>query len=127
MTVFRKKTRGAEITRTQALESIPIKSEHVQETHLENGEVLLTFQERSRRWMAGIVRYLGGSPDGAVTRKLQLDELGTSVWGRIDGKRSVRQMVKEFAGEHQLHPKEAEVAVTRFLRDLGKRGLIGLR
>ena len=127
MTVFRKKIRDGEITRTQALEGIPIKSEHVRETRLESGEVLLTFSVRSRPWMAGIVRYLGGSSDGAVTRKLQLDELGTAVWDRIDGRRSVRRMVKEFAGEHQLHPREAEVAVTRFLRDLGKRGLIGLR
>ncbi|MBW2192152.1 MAG: PqqD family protein [Deltaproteobacteria bacterium] len=127
MRVFKKKRGGTEITRAQALNSIPVKSEHVRESRLENGDALLTYPVRTKPWMAGIVRFLGGSSEGVVTKKLQLDALGTAVWERIDGRRSVRRMVREFIGEHQLHPKEAEVAVTRFLRDLGKRGLIGLK
>ena len=127
MRVFKRKRAGSEITRAQALNSIPVKSEHVRESQLENGDALLTFPVRTKPWMAGVVRLLGGSSEGVVTKKLQLDALGTAVWERIDGKRSVRRMVREFTDEHQLHPKEAEVAVTRFLRDLGKRGLIGLK
>ena len=127
MKIFKRKSRGAEITRSQALNSIPIKSSHVSESRLESGEAFLTFPVRTKPWMAGIVKRLGGSFNGTVMKKLQLDELGTAVWDRIDGKCSVRRMVEEFASEHQLHPKEAEVAVTQFLRDLGKRGLIGLK
>ena len=127
MKIFRRKNKGAEITRSQALDSIPIKSEHVSEARLERGEALLSFPVRTKPWMAGIVKRLGGSFNGTVTKKLQLDALGTAVWDRIDGRCSARRMVEKFASEHQLHPKEAEVAVTQFLRDLGKRGLIGLR
>jgi hypothetical protein len=60
-------------------------------------------------------------------KKFQLDELGTAVWNLMDGKRSVRQLVKIFAGTHRLEPREAEVSVTQFIRELGRRGLIGMR
>ena len=59
--------------------------------------------------------------------RLQLDNLGTEVWKMIDGKRTVRDIVDAFAETHQLEGREAEMAVTQFLRDLGKRGLIGLQ
>jgi hypothetical protein len=49
------------------------------------------------------------------------------VWNLMDGKRSVRQLVKIFAGTHRLEPREAEVSVTQFIRELGRRGLIGMR
>jgi hypothetical protein len=45
----------------------------------------------------------------------------------IDGKRTVWDIVAAFAEAHQLEIREAEMAVTQFLRDLGKRGLIGMQ
>jgi hypothetical protein len=53
--------------------------------------------------------------------------LGTEVWGLIDGNRSVRRIIEIFAETHQLQIREAEVAVSQFIRLLGQRGLIGLR
>jgi hypothetical protein len=61
------------------------------------------------------------------TKKLQLDVLGTSVWDLVDDKRSVGRMIQIFAETHRLENREAEVAVTRFIRELGNRGLLGLR
>ena len=77
--------------------------------------------------LAGMARWLGRSTDRIQTKKIQLDTLGTSVWEQMDGKRSIREIIQEFVRKHQLHPKEAEVAVTQFLRNLGKRGLIGIK
>lgn len=68
-----------------------------------------------------------GKTPKPVRRKLQLDELGTWVWNCLDGHHSVEQIISKFAHVHQLHPKEAEVSVTQFLRALGQRGLIGMR
>ncbi|MFC1886362.1 PqqD family peptide modification chaperone [Thermodesulfobacteriota bacterium] len=45
----------------------------------------------------------------------------------IDGKRTVKQIVHLFAESHRLHIKEAEVSVTAFLHELGKRGIIGIK
>ncbi|UCD32397.1 MAG: PqqD family protein [Desulfobacterales bacterium] len=96
------------------------------ETRLDSGEVILTYPLAVRPWLAGIGRRLGVNPDTTQTKKIQLDALGTSVWEQMDGKRSVREIIQGFVRAHQLHPKEAEVAVTQFLRNLGKRGLIGI-
>ena len=113
--------------RSTALACKPMKFEQVEEERLESGCVVLSFPVVMRPWFVKLVRRLGGPEESARIRKLQLDELGTAVWDLLDGKRTVRRIVSEFANTHQLHPKEAEVSVTQFLRDLGKRGIIGLK
>jgi hypothetical protein len=127
MNVYKKKHKGPGITRTEALECKPVKNNEIKETRLETGEVLLVYPVVMRPWVENLVRRLGGTVSGQKTKKLQLDELGTAVWGLIDGKHSVQQVIQRFAKKYQLHSREAEVAVTRFLRDLGKRGIIGLQ
>ena len=116
------------MTRAQALACVPVKGKHVQESRLESGEILLAFPDNKQPWFTGIIRRLGGPDDSRVRiKKLQLDALGTSVWELIDGRRSVRQLIDLFAEKYRLHPKEADVSVSQFLRELGKRELIGLR
>lgn len=127
MRFFKKKSKGRELTRAEALKSVPIKSAQVDEARLDNGEVLLTYPVKIKPWFARLVRTPGGPSERILTKKLQLDPLGTAVWDRIDGRRSVQRVIQGFAGEHNLHRTEAEVAVTQFLRDLGKRDLIGLK
>jgi hypothetical protein len=127
MKAFNQRRKGTKISRTESLECKPIKSVHVAEMIMESGDVLLTYPVRIRPWLAGLIRYFGGAVGKPFEKKLQLDKLGTQVWELMDGKRSVRQVIQGFAGKHQLHYKEAEVAVSLFLRDLGKRGLIGLK
>ena len=127
MTLFKKIKRESRISRSAALDCKPFKSAEVTEARLETGEVLLVYSMRVRPWFAGLVKRFGG-PDGQThTKKIHLDLLGTATWDLIDDNRSVRQIIEKFARRHQLHPREAEVAVTGFLRDLGRRGLIGLR
>ena len=121
---FKKKP---QITRSAALNCRPIKSDTVEEIRLETGEVLLTYPVKARPWASALIRRFGGSPEQVQKKKLQLDTLGTAVWGLLGGGRSVRQVIQLFSEQHQLHSKEAEVAVTQFLRELGKRGLIGLK
>jgi len=127
MKFFGKKPKGPTITRAQALGSTPVKNRDVAEVRLESGEVVLTYPVEMLPWIAGIANYLGRSTDRTQTKKVQLDFLGTSVWDQVDGKRSIQEIIKGFVRGHQLHPKEAEVAVTQFLRNLGKRGLIGIK
>lgn len=127
MKAFKKKKASSNLTRQQALGSIPVKNMDVTEIRLDRGEVILTYPLEMRPWLAGIGRRLGRTPDTNQTKKIQLDALGTSVWEQMDGKRSVREIIQRFVKKHQLHPKEAEVAVTQFLRNLGKRGLIGIK
>ena len=127
MKVFKRKKAGAQISRTAALSATPVKNREVDEVRLDTGEVLLSYPVILRPWVAAVIRRLGGPSAKAQTKKLQLDALGTSVWDLLDGRRSVNQIIHRFAQTHQIQDREAEVAVTRFLRDLGRRGLIGLR
>ena len=122
----RKKKSGLP-SREDALECTPVKNDRVEESRLENGELQLSYPVTSRPWLAGFVWRLGRKPKGTYLRKLQLDALGTEVWELLDGGTRVRDVIRQFAARHRLQQREAELAVTRFLRELGKRGLIGLR
>ena len=115
------------MTRTEALKFIPVKNTRIQESRLETGEILLTYPVEIRPWIDRLAKRFGREESKPIEKKLQLDELGTAVWEQIDGERSVKQVIQWFAKKHQLHIKEAEVSVTSFLRDLGKRGVIGLK
>ena len=127
MKVFKKKQNNVWMTRAEALKFTPVKSNRVQETRLETGEIILTYPIAIRPWIDRIVKRFGEKEAKSVDKKLQLDELGTAVWEQINGERSVKQVIQWFAKKYQLHTKEAEVSVSRFLRELGKRGLIGLK
>jgi hypothetical protein len=125
--VFKKKSKQPAISRADALDRIPVKNIQITETRLENGEVVISYPVTMRPFFASLVKRFGGPEVQIQTKKIQLDELGTSVWGMINGKFSVRQLVERFARTHHLEAREAEVSVTQFVRELGRRGLIGLR
>ena len=78
-------------------------------------------------WMERLSRWLGAGAAPPRTGKLQLDLLGSTVWTMLDGQTPLRKIAAALAREHQLEPEEAEVAVTQFVRELGRRGLVGLR
>jgi hypothetical protein len=114
-------------TRSEALACIPVKNRHVREQRLDSGELVVLYPVTVRPWMALLARWLGAAAAPPSIAKLQLDRLGSAVWAMLDGRTPLRRIAANFAEDHQLEWKEAEVAVTRFIRELGRRGLIGLR
>ena len=127
MKVFRKKRKENRVDRAAAFKFVPVKNTQITEERLENGEILIQYPVTMRPWIAGLVKRFSGSQEELRTKPLQLDQLGTEVWELIDGSRSVRRIIEMFAETHQLQIREAEVAVSQFIRLLGQRGLIGLR
>ena len=127
MIVFKKKSRQSHVSRAAALNCRPKKSLHITESRLETGDVFLEYPLTVRPWLAAVAKRLGKSRDVVQIKKLQLDKMGTAVWDLVDGHRSVRRIVQLFAETHRLDNKEAEVAVTSFIRELGQRGLLGLQ
>lgn len=127
MKVFKKKRKDVQVGRAAAFKFVPVKNIQITEERLEGGEVLIHYPVTMRPWIAALVKRFSGSQGELRTKPLQLDQLGTEVWELIDGKRSVRRIVEMFAENHQLQIREAEVAVSQFIRILGQRGLIGLR
>jgi hypothetical protein len=114
------------MSRTDALAYKPVKSLQIKEFRLDSGELLLEYPMPVRPWIAAVAKRLGGSQSIEQTKKLQLDTMGTSVWDLMDGTRSVGRIIQIFAKNHRLENREAEISVTRFIRELGRRGLLGL-
>ena len=117
----------AQLSRTDALDCIPIRNPMVVESRMDSGEMLLSYTETLKPWFAGILRRMNKASEIRRTRKLQLDILGTGVWDLVDGKATVMEIIDSFAEIHQLYHKEAEVSVIQFLRELGRRGIVGMK
>ena len=66
-------------------------------------------------------------PTGAVGRKgsVELDSVGRQVWELCDGEHTLREMAEEFRKRHKLTRMEAEWSLRNYLKDLGRRGLVG--
>lgn len=127
MGLFRKKPTPPPLSREQALDCIPVKSAAIHASHTAEGVVRLRYPLALKPWMAELARRFGGASAAAPPmRQLELDELGSLTWDLIDGRRTVRGIVRQFAREVEVHPKEAEAAVTQFLRELGRRGIVGM-
>jgi len=121
------KTATAALDRVAALNCIPVKSPHVVEARQAEGRVLLTYPAPIIPRLGALMRWLGRDLSRGIHRKLELDALGSAVWCLLDGRRTVDQVVSIFAKQYQLHPQEAEISVTQFLKILGKRGLIHIK
>lgn len=127
MTASNDQSRMERLDRRVSLNMTPVRNVSVSEERSADGMALITYPVSMRPWMASVLKRLGHAGPEQRFKKLQLDMLGTEVWGEIDGKRSVRQIRDRFADRHRVARREAEIAVTQFLRDLGRRGIIGMR
>jgi hypothetical protein len=103
-----------------------VKHPKVGEEALDSRRIMLSYPLRPRPWIAGIARRLGQAQDRPVIKRLELDEMGSAAWRLMDGRRTVAGIIQSFSEAYQLDPREAEVSITLFIRELGKRGIIGL-
>lgn len=115
------------LSRSDALCCVPVRNPLVLENRLDSGEMLLAYPETLRPWFAGLLQWMKKESELRRMRKLQLDTLGTGVWDMVDGKSTVSEIIDSFAKLHQLYHKEAEVSVIQFLRELGRRGIVGMK
>lgn len=114
---FRRKAR---VSRDEAFASLPVRNPHVEFERQENGETTLTIRRRQDWW----VRLLTLVFFVPKHRKVILDQVGSEIWALCDGQHSVREMVEHVARRYKLNRKEAEISLTTYLRNLGKRNLI---
>ena len=50
--------------------------------------------------------------------------MGSAVWQMFDGEKDIKTIIVDVADQTGLTLQEAEISVTTFLRQLGRRGLI---
>jgi hypothetical protein len=115
------------VTRTEALACVPEKSSAVQWTQQETDEITIEYPLQLKPFFISLSKRFAKGGEQKLTKKLQLDAIGSRVWLMIDGTTDVKTIIKEMAPATGLSLQETEIAVTTFLRELGRRGLILLK
>lgn len=111
------------LNREQSLNAIPVCNEKVEtEWDEDTGELLILIPRRND-WLVRCLTKVFYVPQ---YKKISLDALGAYVWKLCDGKRSVRDLITEFAKKYKLSRKEAELSLIAFLRQMAKKRLIAL-
>ncbi|NOY81113.1 MAG: PqqD family protein [Kiritimatiellaeota bacterium] len=115
-------SKAPKLSRGQAFSALPVRRPGVSMFPADGGEALLLVVKRPpfrSKWLerlAPVVR----------ERRIELDEIGAQVWQWIDGRRTVRELVRAFSDKFDVNRREAEVAVVEFLKSLMTRGLISM-
>jgi hypothetical protein len=112
--------------RSRALACTPIRNPEVEEQKISGG-ILLRYPVEVKPWFQSIFKRLSNRDSNIIMRRLELDALGSSVWEMVDGRQTVAEIAEQFRIDHQLGTREAELSVTGFLKDLGKRSLIAMK
>lgn len=116
-----------ELTRTEALAGIPVRSPSATWEILENGDVLIEYPLAIKPFFIQLAKRFQKGHEQKPTKKLQLDGMGSKVWLMFDGVKEIKMIIYQVADQSGLSLQEAEIAVTTFLRQLGRRGLILIR
>jgi hypothetical protein len=135
MKLFRKKAepkglsteQAKGLTRTEALASIPQISPSVTWEILKNGDILIEYPLNIKPFFIQLTSRFHKGQEQRTTKKLQLDSMGSSVWQMFDGVKEVKTIIRQVSDQSGLSLQEAEISVTTFLRQLGRRGLILIR
>jgi len=125
--LFKKKRPEPTIARTEALAMVPVKNEAVTEEAVPGGLIQLAYPLAIKPWFGRLAEKVGMWDKRPMTKTVELDEMGTFVWQRIDGQRSVKLIAQLFATHYEVQPREAELSVTAFIKTIGQRGIIGLK
>ncbi len=84
----------------------------------ENGNGALKVPLSNRGW------WLFRLPDGA-TKTFYFDKMGVFVWEELDGRTSLRQLIRKFAQQYKVSDREAAYSIDKFLKMLGQKHLVG--
>lgn len=115
--------RRAGLTRQESLATVPVPNRNVETAEDDAGNVTITIPWRPGR-LATALAALMLVKKGRRRRVVELDEVGSSVYRLCDGNRSIKSIVDIFAGRYKLSRKEAALAITTYLNQLARRGIV---
>ncbi len=127
MSLFKKKPPQPIISRAEALEMVPVRNSEVTEKPVPGDLVQLSYPLAIKPWFGRLAEKVGMWDKKPMVKRLELDEMGTFVWRLINGERSVRNIAEAFTDQYEVQPREAELSVTAFIKNIGQRGIIGLK
>ena len=122
MGIFSRKVPQPKLDRREAMSARPVLNTLVKIERAADGNIVLQVPRPDNM----MVRWVSRSFGLPTYKKVALDELGTFVIEHCNGEHTVRDIVDKFAKRFRLNRREAEVSMSTFLRDLGRRSIIGL-
>jgi len=126
MNLFSPKKSQPQLSRAEALACVPQYVPLVRSTE-NNGRTRLEYPLSMRPFFLQLAQRFTRQTGTPLTKKIELDEYGAMVWQLIDGTRTISQIIEIFAANTGLSKQDAEISVTAFMRELGRRGLIVLK
>ncbi len=99
----------------------PVRNSAIEWELTADGEAMLQIPRRKDR-VGRIVGFWFRLPEA---RAVQLDEVGSYVWGLCDGHHTVEGIVKETCKHYKMNRREVEISVTTYLQTLAERNFIG--
>lgn len=109
--------------RTQ-LRAVPVRNRSMEQKPLPDGGVAFTVQAAPPGVVLGGMKRLLKVPHRSKT--VRLDCLGAEVLRACDGRKTVEEIVDEFAASHRLTFHEARLGVMQFLKVLMQHNAVGL-
>ncbi len=116
-----KKRPESQLERADILQSLPLRNQLIEWEVDHNGEVSLVIPQKETLWLRLVAKLFMLPPKRVVV----LDDVGAFVWQLCDGHNSIAQIVKQLCGKYRMTRKEAETSLFTFMRQLGKRGMVG--
>jgi hypothetical protein len=113
--------RRPRVTPEQVLGSRPVRNENLSVEEMEGGGLRIAARRREDWW----IRLLNVVLPIPRERRIELDVVGRQVWELCDGEHTLRDMIEVFQERHKLTRMEAEWSLRNYLKDLGKRHLVG--
>ena len=107
------------ISRAAAMTARPVQAPPVK-TERKNDKLYVTVQFERPGWQ----RILGA--DRFCRRTFGLDAYGEEVYAACNGRTTVKYIVKTFSKTHHLSIQEASLSVTKFMKTLMVKGLVGM-
>jgi hypothetical protein len=109
------------IGREAMLNSKPSRNDALEWSKNEAEEIVITLR-RAETTKVRLLSKLFWVPE---KRTLVLDQIGSQVWEMCDGRTTVQAMVRRLSEAHKLNQKEAEISLLTYLKNLGRKRLVG--
>lgn len=106
----------------EMLELRPVRNPNLEWSE-ENDRIVLCIKHGERKgWKLRLLNFFVPLPP---ERRVALDAIGTDVWRLMDGSNTVGKIAKQLAKKYKLAPREAELSLQQFFKELGRRGYVG--
>ena len=110
-----------ELDRESSLNARPVLNQLIKTERGQNEHIVLIVPRKK----TSLVKAVSGFFKLPLTKQIALDEVGSYVVELCDGTNTVKGMITKLSQKYRLSRREAEVSMLSFLRQLGRRGIIG--